>query len=152
MSRKTMPKIRDPDVKAVFAAYPKPVRERLMVLRALIFETAAATPGVGAVEETLKWSQPSYLTPETKSGSTIRIDAVKGTPGRVALYFNCNSKLVPTFEALYRDVLTSDGRRALFFDEADALFGKRDAVDEAPLRHCIALALTYHLRKRRVRA
>jgi Domain of unknown function (DU1801) len=151
MTRKPTPAIRDANVKAVFAACPRPVRERLMALRRLIFDTAAATPGVGTVEETLKWGQPSYLTPKTRSGSTIRIDRVKDTPGHVAMYFNCNSKLVPTFVELYPGIFNSDGKRVLFFDEADALFGKRTASQEAPLRHCIALALTHHLRKRRVR-
>ena len=37
-----------------FAAYAEPMRDRLLALRALIFETAAATDGVGAIEETLK--------------------------------------------------------------------------------------------------
>ena len=37
-----------------------------MFLRQLIFETAAATEVVGELEETLKWGEPSYLTPKTK--------------------------------------------------------------------------------------
>jgi len=41
---------------------------------ALIFQTGKGHQGVGALQETLKWGQPSYLTPETKaaarSGST----------------------------------------------------------------------------------
>jgi hypothetical protein len=78
----------DPAVDAVFAAYPKPLRTKLLALRRLIFDTAAATKGVGALQETLKWGQPSYLTPQTKSGSTIRIDRVK-SGNQVALYFHC---------------------------------------------------------------
>ena len=65
----------NPAVEAAFGTYPEPVRTRLRALRRLIFDTASATKGVGALEETLKWGQPSYLTPQTKSGSTIRIDA-----------------------------------------------------------------------------
>jgi hypothetical protein len=64
----------NPAVEAAFDAYSKPVKAKLLALRRLIFDTAKATKGVGALEETLKWGQPSYLTPETKSGSTIRID------------------------------------------------------------------------------
>ena len=52
----------DKDVEAVFSGYPETLRRRLMALRALIFETAQSTEGVGALEETLKWGQPSYLT------------------------------------------------------------------------------------------
>ncbi len=70
----------DPAVEAAFGAYPAPVKAKLLALRRLIFDTAKRTKGVGALEETLKWGQPSYLTPETKSGSTIRIDQVKPTP------------------------------------------------------------------------
>jgi hypothetical protein len=64
----------NPAVGAVFAAYPKPLKAKLLALRRLILDTAATTTGVGALEETLKWGQPSYLTAATKSGSTIRID------------------------------------------------------------------------------
>ncbi len=67
----------DPAVEAVFSTYPKPIKAKLLALRRLIFDTAKTTSGVGALEETLKWGQPSYLTTETKSGSTIRIDRVK---------------------------------------------------------------------------
>jgi hypothetical protein len=62
----------NPAVDAVFSSYPKPIKTRLLALRRLILDTARNTKGVGALEETLKWGQPSYLTPETKSGSTIR--------------------------------------------------------------------------------
>jgi hypothetical protein len=68
---------RDNAVEAVFSAYPRPVQAKLLALRRLIFNTAKATPGVGRLHETLKWGQPSYLTCETKSGSTIRIDQAK---------------------------------------------------------------------------
>jgi len=41
-------------VDAVFNAYPKPVKARLLALRRLILQTAKATKGVGTLEETLK--------------------------------------------------------------------------------------------------
>ena len=84
----------DPAVDAVFDAYPKPLKAKLLALRRLIFDTAKATRGVGALQETLKWGQPSYLTPETKSGSTIRIDQVKSAPGQYAVYFHCQTNLL----------------------------------------------------------
>ena len=64
----------DPKTAAVFKAYPPAMRSDLMKLREMMFEVAAATPGVGKLTETLKWGQPSYLTEETGSGSTVRID------------------------------------------------------------------------------
>ncbi|WP_431016327.1 DUF1801 domain-containing protein [Bradyrhizobium pachyrhizi] len=125
---------------ALFDAYPAPVRARLLALRRLIFETAKATKGVGALEETLKWGQPSYLTPETGSGSTVRIDQVKPATDRVAVYFHCQTNLVETFRELYPE-LSYSGNRAILLDVAGKL-------PEVALRHCVALALTYHLNKR----
>ncbi len=91
----------DPAVAAVFNAYPGPLKAKLLALRRLIFETAKATKGVGALQETLKWGQPSYLTPQTKSGSTIRIDQVKSAANQYAVYFHCQTDLVETFRELY---------------------------------------------------
>jgi hypothetical protein len=131
----------DPAVEAVFAGYPKRTKAKLLELRQLILQTAAKTPGVGALQETLKWGQPSYLTAETRSGSTIRIDRVKPEAGddteRYALYVHCQTTLVSTFRQLYRDQLTFGGNRSILLDA-----GRR--LPKAALRHCIALALTYH--------
>jgi hypothetical protein len=131
----------DPMVAAVFAAYPAKSRAKLLALRKLILETAANTPGVGALDETLKWGQPSYLTKESRSGSTIRIDRVKAEAGggreRYALYVHCQTTLVSTFRQLYRDELTFGGNRSILLD-ADR------PLPKAALQHCIALALTYH--------
>ena len=49
-------------VAAVFASYPPRVRKLAMYLRRIILDTAAATEGVGELEETLKWGEPAYLT------------------------------------------------------------------------------------------
>jgi Domain of unknown function (DU1801) len=127
-------------IEAVFEAYPQPVKSRLHALRRLIFDTADTTKGVGALEEALKWGQPSYLTAESKSGSTIRIDQVKAEAGRYAVYFHCQTDLVETFRELYPELRYS-GNRAILLDAGEKL-------PEKALRHCIALALTYHLRKR----
>src|SRR5262249_19134376 len=75
-----------PAVKAKFATYAPAQRRQLEAMRALVLDVARATAGVGAIEETLKWGQPSYLTPETKSGTTIRIDAHPS--GGAAMYVN----------------------------------------------------------------
>ena len=134
-------KSRDSEVDAVFGAYPKPVKARLLALRRLIFDTAKTTKGVGALEETLKWGQPSYLTVETQSGSTIRIDQVKPTADQYAVYFQCQTNLVETFRELYPE-LRYGGNRSILLDAGEKL-------PEVALRHCIALALTYHARKRK---
>jgi hypothetical protein len=125
----------------VFDAYPRHVRDRLLDIRQLVFDVAAAIPGVGDIEETLKWGQPSYLTTQTKSGSLIRIDQLKKRADGYGVYFHCQTTLVDTFREMYRDVFTFDGNRCI-------LFSTDDAVPINALSDCIALALTYRLRKR----
>jgi hypothetical protein len=134
-----MKRFADPAVAAVFKAYPVALRKRLLALRGLVFDVAASTEGVGALTETLKWGQPSYLTEETRSGTTVRIDRLKTGEG-YAIYFHCQSGLVTKFRALYPDAFRFEGKRALVFDAAERL-------PLRALRHCIALALTHHLRK-----
>jgi hypothetical protein len=134
---------RDTAVEAVFSTYPVPVKARLLALRRLIFDTADTTEGVGALQETLKWGQPSYLTTESRSGSTVRIDQVKAEAGRYAVYFHCQTDLVETFRELYPD-LRYGGNRSIILDAGEML-------PENALRHCIALALTYHARKRKTK-
>lgn len=73
-------------VQAKFASYPLVPRKRLLALRELIFRVATDTPGVGEVEESLKWGEPSYTT-LNKSGSPFRMDwkarAPDGSSGNV---------------------------------------------------------------------
>ncbi len=132
-----MQMIENPDVAAVFERYPKSVRKRLMHLRRLILATASETGGVGKLEETLKWGEPSYVTTESKSGSTVRLGWKKSNPHQYALHFHCSTTLVETFREIYRDSLAFEGNRSIVFDE-------QDEVPESELKHCIALALTYH--------
>src|SRR5471030_800679 len=134
-----MKRFADRAVAAVFKAYPADLRRRLMSLRELVFETAAQTDGVGALSETLKWGQPSFLTQETGSGTTVRIDRLKKSDG-YAIYFHCQSGLVGQFKELYPDTFRYEGKRAIVFDA-------KDGVPVKALRHCIGLALTHHLRK-----
>ncbi len=131
----------DASVAAKFTAYPQPVRQSLLALRELIFATAQAKPAIGAITETLKWDQPSYLTNQTKSGSTIRLDTCKAHPEGFALYFHCQTSLVETFRTTFGSRFHYEGNRAL-------LFNARDSLPETELRQCIDMALTYHLRKR----
>ena len=128
------------DVRSVFAAYPAAVRGKLMSLRELVFDTAARTDGVGRLTETLKWGQPSYLTEETGSGTTVRIDRLKATGG-YAVYFHCRSGLLDQFRELYPDTFHYEGKRAIVFAAGDRLPAQA-------LRHCLALAFTHHARKK----
>lgn len=133
--------ITNPAVASVFEEYPQPIQAKLLLLRQLIFDTAAKTTGVGQLEETLKWGQPSYLTPQTKSGSTIRIDQVKRQKDQIAIFFNCQTNLVEMFRDIYRYDLQFEDNRAILINIADD-------IPQGILGDCIAMALTYHLRKR----
>lgn len=136
-----MKPFKESSVADVFEAYPEKVRGKLLCLRELIFETAAKTFGVGELEETLKWGQPSYLTSKTKSGTTIRIDAVSSASDSYAIYFHCQTTLVETFRKRFGGKFQYQGNRAL-------LFNVNEAVPEKELSECITLALTYHLKKK----
>ena len=120
--------------------YSKSVQTRLRELRALILETARKTDGVGKLLEALRWGQFSFLTPETGSGSTIRIDG-RRDDDKLAIYFHCQSGLVSQFKQHYPKAFAFEGDRALVLDAHQPL-------PRAELAHCIALALTHHLRKK----
>lgn len=122
------------DVEVAFHAFPPNLRNALLSLRELIFDVASQDPDIGIVDETLKWSQPSYL---VKHGSTIRLGTPKNQSGAYAMYFNCNSKLVDTYRELYSDRLSFEGNRAIIFTLGDA-------YPESAIRHCLSLALRYH--------
>jgi len=130
----------DARVAAIFKAYPPRLRTRLMALRELVFDTAARTPGVGRLDETLKWGQPSYLTTERGSGSTVRIDRLRDSDG-YAIYFHCQSGLVDQFRAIYPDTFAFEGNRAIVFEAATR-------VPVRALSHCIGLAFTHQARKK----
>jgi hypothetical protein len=140
--RKAMPsKFANPAVAAVFAQYPDKLRQRLLSMRDLILETAASTQGVGKLEETLKWNEPAYLTSESKSGSTIRINRIFGSDTKYAVYFNCKTNLIDSFRTLFPSTFRYQGDRAIEFELAD-----KPPVKE--LRICISMALTYHRKKK----
>lgn len=128
----------NPAVEAAFAAFPDTVRPDLLALRQLIFQTAAETPGVGQLEETLKWGQPAYLTPQSKSGSTIRLGAVK--TGGFALYAHCKTTIISDFRSLFPDDFIYEGNRAVRFEVGQIM-------DMEKLSLLISGALTYHVRK-----
>lgn len=130
------------EVSIVFEQYPDTVRSQLLSLRKTIFNVAARTEGVGQLEETLKWGQISYLTPETGSGSTIRMDDVEDDAEQVALFFHCRTSLVETFRLLYGEMFEFEGNRCM-------RFSMNDDLPTEMLEHCIAIALTYHLNKKR---
>lgn len=129
-------------VQEVFNSYPKTIKDKLLFLRQLIFEVAEETQGVGELEETLKWGEPSYVTAETRSGSTVRIGWKKSHPLQYAMYFNCRTTLVDTFKEIYGDLFRYEGNRSIIFNVEDEI-----PINE--LSDCIAMTLKYRLIKKR---
>jgi hypothetical protein len=131
------------DVKAVFDAYPRDVRADLLDLRELIFRTGSKTEGVGTLVETLKWGQPAYLPSRPKIGTTVRIDALGDRKSRYAMFVHCQTTLISSFRTLYPHVFVFEGSRAVLFTHGEEL-------PHEALKHCIAMALTYHLKSQRI--
>lgn len=129
-------------VEQAFLAMPPGPRKRLLMLRAIIFDTAARTPGVGVLDETLKWGEPAYVTAQTGSGSTVRLGWKKADAASCAIYFNCRTTLVETFKGLFPNEFRFEGQRAI-------VFGPDDPMPADSIAFCVAAALTYHLKKQR---
>jgi len=108
--------------------------------KALIHDVAADTPEIGRLEESLKWGEQSFTPAKRNIGSSVRIQP--RADGDAALMFICHTNLVEEFRALYPDALTYEGNRAI-------VLAKDSEPDREALSHCIALALTYKLRKKR---
>lgn len=131
--------IPDVTVALAFDSHPPAVRARLLALRGLVLDVAAQTEGVGPLTETLKWGQPSYLTQQSRSGTTVRVHAPDAQT--CGLYVHCQSQVVDAARAQGLK-LTFDGTRA-------ALLPMDQPIAEADVRVFIALALTYHRWKSR---
>lgn len=130
----------DSEVEEVFNSYPREIKSKLMFLRQLIYDTAASFEEVGELEETLKWGEPSYLTPKSRSGSTIRIAWKISSKDQYSIFFKCTANLIPAFKEKFPQKFKFGGDRSIDFNLYDEI-----PVQE--LKQCIALALTYHRNK-----
>lgn len=128
-------------VKSKFDSYPSHIKPKMEELRDLIYEVAEATDGVGKITETLKWSEPAYLTSKPKSGTTIRIDWKKKSPDQIGMYVNCNTSLVETYRSIFSEELVFEGNRAI-------LLPVNQPTPKKELMLCIRMALRYHLDKK----
>jgi hypothetical protein len=128
-------------VATAFGKRPAAVQQKLLTLRNLIFEIASKTEGVGPLEETLKWDSPSYLTSETESGTTIRIDQISSQKDMYGIFVHCQSNVVKEFKQKVSAPLRFDSTRGIILNV------KENIPEE--VRYFIYLALTYHLRKKK---
>lgn len=123
----------NPALAEVINGYEPMVAKRLLELRKLILEVAKEME-LDQLEETLKWREPSFLSPK---GSTVRIDWKKKRPEEFAIFFKCTSKIVPTIRAVYGDFFNYENNRALWFSLDEKLPKKE-------LKTCVRMALDYH--------
>lgn len=130
----------DAAVQAAFAAMSKRAGNVLLQVRERILAQSAANAAIGPVTETLKWGQPSYLTDQTKAGSTLRLGATKKDK-EPAIFVHCQSGLAEEIRDLYGHTLSVPDKRHIVLP--DTIEDHTDALD-----HIIALILTYHARKR----
>ena len=128
------------EISPAFDGHVQATAALLHLLRTLIFEVADETPGIGELTETLKWGQPSYTPKKPRIGSSVRLSATDD--GRAAVWFICHTHLVDRFREIYPETFAFEGNRGLLFSPGEPL-------PEAELRHCIAMALTFHLAAKR---
>ncbi len=124
----------DPRVEAKFNSYPKHIQTKMNILRQLVLQTAKEIESIKALEETLKWGEPSFI---TNQGSTLRMDWKTKNANQYAMYFKCTSKLVPTFKEIFADTFQYEKNRAILF-ELDSKIPKKE------LKECIRMTLLYH--------
>ncbi len=111
----------------------------MAMARRLIEQAARETEGVGPLTESIKWGEPSFTPARRDTGSSVRVQQ-RGN-GDVALMFICRTGLVDDFRDIYGERLPFEGNRAIVLKSGQEF-------DAAAVKHCIALALTYHRRKR----
>jgi len=81
----------NPEVQIVFDNYPETVKEKMIMLRELILETAKEIDAINSID----W--------KTK------------TPNQYAMYFKCTSRLVETFKTTFLTTFQFEGNRAIIF-------------------------------------
>ena len=107
---------------------------------AALFDSVAAEAGIGALDNSLKWGQPSWRPIKPRTGATLRLGWSNAAPDTLSIYVDCKTNLAARFSDIY-PAIVNDGRRMISFSMP--LDGQQTA-----LRHLAAMTFTYHLRKR----
>lgn len=128
------------DVAKKIHGYPASAHKRLLAIRQIIFETANRYPEVGPISETLKWGEPAYLTEESGTGSTIRIDYKEKDPDYVSLFFNCQTTLVGQMRREFPGEFS-------YVENRQVKIPLSGRLPKRVLSQCIAMALMYHRNK-----
>ena len=129
----------DENVSAAYDRFDDKVSERLSQIRQMIFDIAARNQKIGPITETLKWGEPSYLTEQSQSGTTIRLSNVKNKPDHCGIYVHCQTSLIGEFRDNFSDELEFSGNRAVLLDVNKPL-------NEDLIEMFLQKALIYHLK------
>jgi len=105
------------------------VRSKALALRRLIIQSA--TEEGLSIEESLKWGQPSYKTPQ---GTPVRIGWSEES---LSLFVNCNTSLISTFAERYSNQLKFVGGREI-------VFSIEEDLPKDLLKNCLRVAFHYH--------
>ncbi|MCY4101293.1 MAG: DUF1801 domain-containing protein [Rhodobacteraceae bacterium] len=132
-----MRKFADPNVEITFYEFPEPRRELLFDLRDMIYRVSEADERIGDLSEELRWGDPSYITTQTNSGSTVRLGLFGKT--KVVLLFHCKTSLVEDFKQKYSNELEYSKNRVIVIDPLSV-------PPTEILENCIHASLTYKLR------
>jgi hypothetical protein len=128
--------ITDPQIRDYYDALNGQTRDCLLELRALAYGVAVADPRIGPLDESLKWSQPSYAPSTPGVGTAFRFGEFDAQ--HVAVFVHCQTTLVSGWRERLPH-LTYSKTRALLLDP-------RAPVPSAELEQCMGDALTYKLR------
>lgn len=126
------------NIKAIYDGFSPDVKKATLLVRDWVFEIAAIDKEIGEIAEDLKWNEPAYLTNQTNSGTTLRINQKKNAPNTFAIYVNCKTDLIENFKSIFPN-LKYEGTRAIVFDASSPL-------PENEVKTIISMVLRYKLR------
>ena len=139
---KVNPGFMDYEAGVLFGSYAEDVRNKLLKIRKIIFETAEEHDEIGEIRETVKWEVPSYLTVNPGSGLTIRLDPCSSIREKVGIYCHCRSSFIEQCRMNFGDFFEYDGKRGI-------LLNVNEKLPEQELRKLVYMALTYHSMKKK---
>lgn len=122
---------------AHIAQWSDPARDALWVCRTIYHDTASDL-GIGALDETLKWQQPSWRPVRPRTGSTLRMGWDPQLPERLAFFVDCKTDLASRMRDIYSDFGENDGQRKISADLTRPL--PQDAIS-----HLAHMTFSYHL-------
>jgi hypothetical protein len=124
-----------PEIRAIFETNSPEVKDVLLELRALVFQTWAETGIDCALDESLKWGQPAYRPSRPRTGTTLRLGTVDG---EAAIFVHCQTTIIAEMTDVFPEKCRFLGNRAL-------VVGNDGTTPEELAKALISRTLTYHV-------